>query len=85
MRSSVNYYVRVPYSYSCMVIKIWDLFENLGRMVGMKIDKILKKVLVGNDVRVRPKRRFLDQIEPVLEKGQVKSTRNRRVCMKTLM
>jgi hypothetical protein len=28
---------------------------------------------------------FLDQIGEVLEKGQVKSTRNRRACMRNLM
>jgi hypothetical protein len=28
---------------------------------------------------------FLDQIGEVLEKGQVKSTRNRRACMRILM
>jgi hypothetical protein len=28
---------------------------------------------------------YLDQIEQVLEKGQVKSTENRRACMKNLM
>jgi hypothetical protein len=30
-------------------------------------------------------RTFLDQIGEVLEKGQVKSTRNRRACMRNLM
>jgi hypothetical protein len=30
-------------------------------------------------------RQFLDQIGEILEKGQVRSTRNRRACMRNLM
>jgi hypothetical protein len=41
--------------------------------------------LGGNGRRGRPRRKFLDQIREVLEKDQVKSTRNRRACMKNLM
>jgi hypothetical protein len=38
----------------------------------------------GNAERRRPRRTFLDQIGEVLEKDRVKSTRNRRACMRNL-
>jgi hypothetical protein len=41
--------------------------------------------VVGNAVRERPRRTFLAQIGPVLEKGLIKSSRNRRACMTNLM
>jgi predicted secreted protein len=39
----------------------------------------------GNAERGRPRQTFLDQIGKVLEKCQVKSTRNWRACMRNLM
>jgi hypothetical protein len=55
-------------------------------MIGRRLTKeIYKADLGGIAGRGRPCRSFLDKIGEVLEKGQVKSTRNRRACMKNLM
>jgi hypothetical protein len=39
----------------------------------------------GNAAMGRPRRTFLNQIGQVLQQGQVKSTQNRRACMRNLM
>jgi hypothetical protein len=41
--------------------------------------------MCGNAGSGRPWRTFFDQIDEVLEKGQVKSTRNQRACMSNLI
>jgi hypothetical protein len=48
-------------------------------MNGRKLTKeIYAADLGGNAIMKRPRRTFLDQIEQVLEKAQVRRTRNRR-------
>jgi hypothetical protein len=63
-----------------------DIFIELG--VSVEIYYCLRDYeadLGGNAGKGRPRRTSLDQIRKVLEKGQVKSTRNRRACMRNLM
>jgi hypothetical protein len=43
------------------------------------------KHLDGNAVKVRPRRRFLEQTKLVLEKGHAKSVLNQRACIRNLM
>jgi hypothetical protein len=61
-------------------------FGHVERMYERRLTKeIYEADLGGNAGKRRPRRTFLDQIGEVLKKGQVKSTRNRRACMRNLM
>jgi hypothetical protein len=63
---------------------IW--FGHLERLDERRLTKEIYKANLGGIAgRGRPSRTFLDQIGEVSEKGQVKSTRNRRACMRNLM
>jgi hypothetical protein len=48
-------------------------------------EEIYEADLGCNAGRGRPRRTFIDQIREVLEKDLLKSTRNRRACMRNLM
>jgi hypothetical protein len=61
-------------------------FGHVERMDGRTLTKQIYEADVGGNAGSgRPGRLFLDQIGEVLEKSQVKSTRNRRACMRNLM
>jgi hypothetical protein len=61
-------------------------FGHVERMDERRLTKeIYESDVGGNAGRGRPRRTFLDQIGEVLEKDQVRSTQNRRACMRNLM
>jgi hypothetical protein len=54
-------------------------FGHVQRMDERRLPKEIYEVDLGGNAEMGPRRLFLDQTTQVLEKGQVKSTQNRRV------
>jgi hypothetical protein len=66
--------------------KMMRWFGHVERMDERRLSKEIYEVDVGGNAgRGILRRTFLDQIGEVLEKDQVRSTQNRRACMRNLM
>jgi hypothetical protein len=63
-------------------VKDWWLWQDQGYAQVVPFSDYKTNYSVNKG---RPRRTFLDRIGEVLEKGQVRSTRNRQACMRNLM